>query len=167
HQDTRITLVQFNAKDQVTPTKVSAQQDQPEDYLRVFSAAKVLADAAINVHTYTRRRRTVSTGSGEISTAEESVSTVGASMPVSTAGTVQEINKDKGKGIMTENEPEQTKTKLQQRQEIACYEAAVRLQEQFDEEERERGLLECMKKLVLSILKNRKIYKLQLKLMKS
>ncbi|GJW95048.1 hypothetical protein Tco_0174720 [Tanacetum coccineum] len=39
---------------------------------------------------------------------------------------------------MTESEPEQTKTKLQQRQERAGYEAAVRLQEQLDEEERQR-----------------------------
>ncbi|GJU28251.1 hypothetical protein Tco_1166872 [Tanacetum coccineum] len=48
--------------------------DQPEEQLEVFSAAKVLADAAKirrgvkNVHTYTRRR-TVSTGSGLVSTA--------------------------------------------------------------------------------------------------
>ncbi|GJW42870.1 hypothetical protein Tco_0071669 [Tanacetum coccineum] len=62
-QDARITLV--------TPTKVTKK----------------------NVNTYTRRRRAVSTGSGRVSTvsrlfstAEESVSTVGASMPVSTAG---------------------------------------------------------------------------------
>ncbi|GJV32498.1 hypothetical protein Tco_1392898 [Tanacetum coccineum] len=134
-QDAGVTLV--------TPTH--SQEDQPEDQLGVFSAAKVLADAAKNVHTYTRRRRAVSTGSGGVSTAsrlfstaEESVSTAGASMPVSTAGTVQEVNKDKGKGIMTESEPEQTKTKLQQRQERAGYEAAVRLQEQLDEEERQR-----------------------------
>ncbi|GKG45503.1 hypothetical protein Tco_0495581, partial [Tanacetum coccineum] len=90
-QDTGITLVQINAKDQVTPTKVSAQKDQPEDHLRVLSAAKVLADAAkkrrevVNVQSYTRRRRVVSTSSGEISTTKESVSTAGASMPVSTA----------------------------------------------------------------------------------
>ncbi|GKB62011.1 hypothetical protein Tco_0918197 [Tanacetum coccineum] len=92
----------------VTPTH--SQEDQPEDQLEVFSAAKVLADAAKNVHTYTRRRREVSTGSGGVSTAEESVSIVGASMPVSTAGMVQEVNKDK----------------------------AMRLQEQLDEEERQR-----------------------------
>ncbi|GKA14024.1 hypothetical protein Tco_0693670 [Tanacetum coccineum] len=49
-----------------------------------------------------RRRRAVSTGSGGVSTAsrlfstaEELVSTAGASMPVSTADTVQEVNKDK------------------------------------------------------------------------
>ncbi|GJW50435.1 hypothetical protein Tco_0091786 [Tanacetum coccineum] len=134
-QDAGVTLV--------TPTH--SQEDQPEDQLGVFSAAKVLADAAKNVHTYTRRRRAVSTGSGGVSTAsrlfsttEESVSTAGASMPVSTGGMVQEVNKDKGKGIMTESEPEQTKTKMQQRQERAGYEAAVRLQEQLDEEERQR-----------------------------
>ncbi|GKB36895.1 hypothetical protein Tco_0881837, partial [Tanacetum coccineum] len=83
-------LLQFRLQ-KVTPTKVNAQreahnqQDQPEDHLRVLSAAKVLADAArkrsefVTVQSYTRRRRTISTGSGEISTAEESVSTAGAS----------------------------------------------------------------------------------------
>ncbi|GKD92590.1 hypothetical protein Tco_1372427 [Tanacetum coccineum] len=122
----------------VTPTH--SQEDQPEDQLGVFSATKVLVDAAKNVHTYTKRRRAVSTGNGGVSaasrlfsTAEESVSTAGASMPVSTAGIVQEVNKNEGKGIMTESEPEQTKTKLQQRQE-----SSERLQEQLDEEERQR-----------------------------
>ncbi|GKA49477.1 hypothetical protein Tco_0742550 [Tanacetum coccineum] len=75
-------------------------------------------------------------------------STAGVSMPVSTASMVQEVNisipspvivKDKGKGIMDEFEDEQTKkTKLQQRQERAVYEAAIRLQEQLDKEERQR-----------------------------
>ncbi|GJU24774.1 hypothetical protein Tco_1163395 [Tanacetum coccineum] len=59
----------------------------------VLSVAKVLADAA-KVHTYTRRRRAVSTASGGISTAKESVSTAGASMPVSTAGIVQDMSLD-------------------------------------------------------------------------
>ncbi|GJX84584.1 putative reverse transcriptase domain-containing protein, partial [Tanacetum coccineum] len=88
-QDAGVTLV--------TPIR---GEDQPEDQLVVLSATKILADAAkINVYTYTRRRRAVSTGSGRISTAsrlfstaEESVSTTGASMPVSTAGMVQEVN---------------------------------------------------------------------------
>ncbi|GJS77710.1 hypothetical protein Tco_0727591 [Tanacetum coccineum] len=68
-------------------------EDKHDDQLGVLSATKVLADAAkTNVLTYTRRRRVVSNGSGGISTAsrlfstaEESVSTIGASMPVSTA----------------------------------------------------------------------------------
>ncbi|GJR44402.1 hypothetical protein Tco_1312505 [Tanacetum coccineum] len=81
-QDAGVTLV--------TPTQ---GEDQPKDRLGVLSAAKILADAAkINVHTYTKRRRAVSTGKGGISTAsrlfsnaEELVSIAGASMPVSTA----------------------------------------------------------------------------------
>ncbi|GJV86383.1 hypothetical protein Tco_1530321 [Tanacetum coccineum] len=124
----------------------------------VFSAAKVLADAAKMVHTYTRRRRAVSTGSGGVSTAsrlfstaEESVSTAGASMPVSTASTVQEVNKDKGKGIMTESEPEQTKTNLQQRQERAGYEAVVRLQEQLDEEEETKLPQEDLQQMMMVV----------------
>ncbi|GJV27796.1 hypothetical protein Tco_1384244 [Tanacetum coccineum] len=102
NQDAGVTLV----------TLTHSQEDQPEDQLGVFSAAKVLADAAKNVHIYTRRRRAVSTGNGGVSTAEESVSTAGASMLVSTAG--------------------------MHRQERASYEAAVRLQEQLDKEERQR-----------------------------
>nr|GEW93305.1 hypothetical protein [Tanacetum cinerariifolium] len=70
-------------------TKISSQEDQPEDQLRVLSAAKVLVDVAKKkVKTYTRRKRAVSTGSKGISiaskifsTAEELVSTAGESMP--------------------------------------------------------------------------------------
>ncbi|GJV45422.1 putative ribonuclease H-like domain-containing protein [Tanacetum coccineum] len=123
--------------------KAHSQGSQPEDQLGVFSIAKIFADVA-RVHTYSRRRRTVSTCSGEISTAKESVSTTGALMPVSTAGMDQgsipspSESKDKGKAIMTEFEPEQATTKLKQRQEIVGYEAAIRLQEQLDEEESQR-----------------------------
>ncbi|GJS47370.1 hypothetical protein Tco_0597491 [Tanacetum coccineum] len=134
-QDAGVTLV--------TPTLIT------------HSAAKVLANATkSNVHTYTRRREVstgsggISTASGGISTAEESVSTIGASMPVSTIGMVQEVNiiitspvvvKDKGKGKMEESVDEQTKrTKLQQEQERLGHEAGVRLQEELDEEERQR-----------------------------
>ncbi|GJX48387.1 hypothetical protein Tco_0273577 [Tanacetum coccineum] len=46
--------------------------------------------------------------------------------------------KDKGKGIMEESESAMTKTKRQQEQERLGLEAAVRLQEEFDEEERQR-----------------------------
>ncbi|GJW92691.1 hypothetical protein Tco_0170244 [Tanacetum coccineum] len=109
NQDAGVTLV--------TPTH--SQEYQPEDQLGVFSSAKVLTDAAKNVHTYTRKRRAVSTSSGGVSTAsrlfstaKESVSIVDASMPVSIAGT--------------------------QRQERAGYEAVVRLQEQHEEEDRQR-----------------------------
>ncbi|GJR32586.1 putative ribonuclease H-like domain-containing protein [Tanacetum coccineum] len=46
--------------------------------------------------------------------------------------------KDKGKGKMDESEPVQTKTKLQQEHERLGYEAAVRLQDELEEEERQR-----------------------------
>nr|GEU39611.1 putative ribonuclease H-like domain-containing protein [Tanacetum cinerariifolium] len=95
----------------VTPTKVSSQEDQPEDQLGVLSAAKILAYAT-RVYTYSRRRRAVSTGRGGvstaskiISTAEETVSTAGFSIPVSTASMVEEstssprVTRDKGKGF--------------------------------------------------------------------
>ncbi|GJZ94105.1 hypothetical protein Tco_0666308 [Tanacetum coccineum] len=118
-QDAGITLV--------TPTKDSSQEDQPEDQLGVLSAAKILADAAKkNVNTYTRRKRAVNTGSGEVSTAsrlfsiaEESVSTAGASMPVSTIGMVQEVNISIPSPVVVKDK-------------------AVRLQEELDAEERQR-----------------------------
>nr|GEU49116.1 xylulose kinase-1 [Tanacetum cinerariifolium] len=132
--------------------------------------------------TYTRRRRVVSTSSGKNSTAsrlfsttKESVSTVSASMPVSTAGMVQEVNinipspvavKDKGKGKMEEFEDERTKrTKLQQEQDRLGYEAAVRLQEELDEEERQR-MARVYKATQSFIRKNRKTFDQELKLMK-
>nr|GEX44311.1 hypothetical protein [Tanacetum cinerariifolium] len=81
--------------------------------------------------------RAVSTGSGGvstasrmISTAKESVSTASASVLVSTVGMI-----DKGKGIMEESESDVTKTKRQQEQERLGLETAIRLQEQFDEED--------------------------------
>nr|GEV37929.1 ribonuclease H-like domain-containing protein [Tanacetum cinerariifolium] len=147
----RSMIEEINQDVQFTPIHVSAQrevhsqEDQLEDQLGVLSAAKVLEDAARkNVQTYTRRKRAVSTGSGGISnasrlfsTAEESVSTAGASMVVSTTGMVQEVNisipspvvvKDKGKGKTEEYEYEQTKrTKLQKEQDRLGDEAAVRL----------------------------------------
>ncbi|GKD68679.1 hypothetical protein Tco_1322769, partial [Tanacetum coccineum] len=91
-QDVGISLVNL--------TKVSSQEDQSKDRLGVLSAAKVLTDAAKkNINTYTRKRRAVSTGNEGVSTAsrifstaEESVSIVGASMPLSTAGMVQQVN---------------------------------------------------------------------------
>ncbi|GJT22034.1 hypothetical protein Tco_0891971 [Tanacetum coccineum] len=96
--DAGISLVPPHVADQgrFDDTQVS---DQPKEQLGVFSAAKVLADAAEqkkdveNVQTYTRRRRAVSTGSGGVSTASELVSIAGVKA------------KDKGKAVMQESEP--------------------------------------------------------------
>ncbi|GJX38043.1 putative reverse transcriptase domain-containing protein [Tanacetum coccineum] len=131
-QDDGVTLV--------TPTKVEEEEqpeDQPEGQLGVLSAAKVLADAA-RVHTYSRRRREVSTGSGGVSTVSRIVSTAGMIQQVNIIIPSSSATNDKGKAIMTEFEPEQTTTKLKQRQERAGYEAAIRLQEQLNKEESQR-----------------------------
>ncbi|GJS59598.1 hypothetical protein Tco_0654382 [Tanacetum coccineum] len=95
--------------------------------LGVLIAAKVLTDVA-RVHTYSRRRRTVSTSSGEVSTASRIISI--AEETVSTT--------DKGKAVITESEPEQTASRLKERQEKAGYEAAIKLQEQLDQKESQR-----------------------------
>ncbi|GJS38562.1 hypothetical protein Tco_0563605 [Tanacetum coccineum] len=94
----------------VTPTKFSSQEDQSEDH----------------------------TGSSGVSTASRIVSTTGLIQRVNIIIPSASAIKDKGKAIMIESEPEKTTTKLKQRQERAGYEAAIRLQEQLDEEERQR-----------------------------
>ncbi|GJW19269.1 hypothetical protein Tco_0026705 [Tanacetum coccineum] len=90
------------------------------------------------------------TAPGKVYTAEPDIST--ANVPVSTAGAEVSIaakslvyirrsavkRKDKGKAIVEESEPTQTKTKIQKEQERLGFEEAQRLQEQFDEEERQR-----------------------------
>ncbi|GKB10272.1 hypothetical protein Tco_0844195 [Tanacetum coccineum] len=89
----------------------------------------------------------VSTAGAAVTTASVTISTVSpprvyTAEDISTTETLVYIrrsaSKDKGKGIMTESEPEPTKTKLQQRQERLGHEAPMRLQEQLDEEERQR-----------------------------
>ncbi|GKA24550.1 hypothetical protein Tco_0710583, partial [Tanacetum coccineum] len=113
----------------VTPTKVSSQSDQSEDHLKVLSAAKVLVDAARKrretayITPYTRRKRMISTASGDISTAKEPINTAGVSKPISTADRVQDqdtstpspaATRDKGKAIMQESEPpKKVKKKVQ------------------------------------------------------
>ncbi|GJT61533.1 hypothetical protein Tco_1037336 [Tanacetum coccineum] len=91
----------------------------------------------INYQTYIKRRRGVSIGSGRVSTASRQVNTTDVSTAIEIGSTAGEKAKDKGKGIMTEPEPEK-KTKLQQRQERASLDAAIRLEEQFNEEETQR-----------------------------
>ncbi|GJV94207.1 putative ribonuclease H-like domain-containing protein [Tanacetum coccineum] len=86
----------------------------------------------------------VTTAGAEISTASPEVKTAGDSVDDIAAESLVYIKrsaaktKDKGKGIMEESESAMTKTKRQQEQERLGYEAALRLQEQLDEEERQR-----------------------------
>ncbi|GJW85292.1 retrovirus-related pol polyprotein from transposon TNT 1-94 [Tanacetum coccineum] len=79
----------------------------------------------------------ISTASPEVKTAGDSVDDIAAESLVYIRRSAAKT-KDKGKGIMEESESAMTKTKRQQEQERLGLETAVRLQEEFDEEERQR-----------------------------
>ncbi|GKF40254.1 hypothetical protein Tco_0120315 [Tanacetum coccineum] len=78
----------------------------------------------------------VSTAGAEVSTAAAEVSTAVESLVYIRRSAAK--RKDKGKAIVEESEPTQTKTKIQKEQERLEFEKAQILQEQFDEEERQR-----------------------------
>ncbi|GKC92726.1 hypothetical protein Tco_1158168 [Tanacetum coccineum] len=78
----------------------------------------------------------VSTAGAEVSTASLEVKTATESLVYIRRSAAK--RKDKGKAIMKEAEPVQKKTKLQLEQERLRLEEALRLQEQLDEEERQR-----------------------------
>ncbi|GJY71055.1 hypothetical protein Tco_0474758 [Tanacetum coccineum] len=126
-QDHDISLVQHDVE----------VQGRHEHAMEEFTTAKEVYTAEKEVST----AEPVSTAGASVSTA--SVST--ASPPrVSAAKSLVYIRrsatktKDKGKGIMEESESAITKAKRQQEQERLGLETAVRLQEEFDEEERQR-----------------------------
>ncbi|GKB77085.1 hypothetical protein Tco_0943980 [Tanacetum coccineum] len=133
--------------------------DQPAKQLGVFSVATALADAAKRrrsietAQTYTRRRRSISTGSGGVCTASRIVSTTDVSTASELGSTAGVKRKDKGKTIMQEYEPpkklknrvqvqmsmdeelakkvfeeEQAKAVAEQEQERINFEAALELQ---------------------------------------
>ncbi|GJS79626.1 ribonuclease H-like domain-containing protein [Tanacetum coccineum] len=85
----------------------------------------------------------ISTANVPVSTAGAEVSTVSLEVKIAAESLVYirrsvAKRKDKGKAIMKEAEPVQKKTKLQLEQERLGYKEALRLQEQLDEEERQR-----------------------------
>ncbi|GJX99801.1 hypothetical protein Tco_0356820, partial [Tanacetum coccineum] len=130
----------------------------------IFSAATTLVDAAKRrrsvetTQTYNRRRRSVSTGSGRVSTASRAVSTADDSTASELGSTIGVNAKDNGKEIMPESEPpkkvkkrvqvqmimdeelakkvfkeEQAKAMAEQEQERINFEATLELQKQLDE----------------------------------
>ncbi|GKC61970.1 hypothetical protein Tco_1089568 [Tanacetum coccineum] len=78
----------------------------------------------------------VSTAGAEVSTVNPEVKTAAESLVYIRRSAVK--RKDKGKAIMKEAEPIQKKTNLKLEKERLGYEKALRLQEQLDEEERQR-----------------------------
>nr|GEX93261.1 uncharacterized mitochondrial protein AtMg00810-like [Tanacetum cinerariifolium] len=142
------------------------QEDQLEDQLRVLSAAKILFDAT-RVHTNSRRRRAVSTGrdgvgttSRIISTAEETVSTAGVSMPVSTAEIAQRLQEEikaaerqrmaqvhQAAQTFTEDEWENIRVRVEANEEIT---------QKLQAEEREKYSEDDRTKMLVDLINQRK-----------
>ncbi|GKE43507.1 hypothetical protein Tco_1470791, partial [Tanacetum coccineum] len=122
-QDPDITLVQHDEK-------IQGRHGQEMEFETGVYTAKDVSTAAAAV---TTAGVSISTASPQRVSTVEDISTIEILVYIR-----RSVAKDKGKAKMDESEPEQTKSKLQQRQERAGYEATVRLQEQLDEEERKR-----------------------------
>ncbi|GJU23152.1 hypothetical protein Tco_1156494 [Tanacetum coccineum] len=121
-EDKGITLVQMSAETQGRHEHDFEEPDfefiaPEEDYITEPDISTATAGAE------------VSTASPEVKTATKSLVYIRRSAAK---------RKDKGKTIMKEAEPVQKKTKLQLEQERIRLEEALRLQEQLDEEERQR-----------------------------
>ncbi|GJZ58567.1 hypothetical protein Tco_0614061 [Tanacetum coccineum] len=107
--------------------------DQPEEQLGVFSATKVLANAArirrgvVNVHTYTRRRTISTAGMAGVSTASRLIITTGMAQEVEINIPSPVATKDKGKFHEEEqarfNAEQEVKFNEEQEQERLDYEA--------------------------------------------
>ncbi|GJZ27183.1 hypothetical protein Tco_0571436 [Tanacetum coccineum] len=127
NDDEGITLVQMGAQTQ-------GKHDHEIEADFEFTIAKDVSTANVPVNTVVE----------EISIASPKVKTTGVSVDDVAAKSLVYIRrsatkrKDNGKAIMEESEPTQTKTKIKQEQERLGFEEAQRLQEQFDEEERQR-----------------------------
>ncbi|GKA91506.1 hypothetical protein Tco_0813376 [Tanacetum coccineum] len=137
-QDPAISLVQHD-------TEIQGRHEHDMEFDFDLDAAKDISTVEKDVST----AKPVSTAGAAITTASVVVvSTASPTRRVSTADDVtidetlvyirKSAAKDKGKGKMDESGPVQTKTKLQQEQERLGYEAAIRLQAELEEEERQR-----------------------------
>ncbi|GJZ80496.1 hypothetical protein Tco_0645490 [Tanacetum coccineum] len=128
-QDPDISLVQHDVE-------IWGRHRQDMEFESNFDAAKEVSTANLDVST----AEPVSTAGAVVTTA--SPTKVSIVEDITMAETLVYIrrsaSKDNGKGKMDESEPVQTKTKLQQEQERLGYEAAVRLQAELEEEERQR-----------------------------
>nr|GEZ03996.1 hypothetical protein [Tanacetum cinerariifolium] len=138
-QDPDISLIQHDAH-------IQRRYDQDMVYNFDFDAEKEVSTAEKEDST----AKLVSTTGAVVTTASVDISPASSTRRVSTADDITMAKtlvyirrsatkiKDKGKGIIEESESAMTKTKRQQEQERLGHEAAVRLQENFNEEERQR-----------------------------
>ncbi|GJX41976.1 hypothetical protein Tco_0256966 [Tanacetum coccineum] len=125
-EDEGISLVQMSAQ-----TQGRHEHDLEPDF--EFTAPE---EVYIAEHDISTANVPVSIAGAEVSTASPKVKTAAESLVYIRRSATE--RKDKGKAIMKEAKPVQKKTKLQLQQERLGYEEALRLQEQLDEEERQR-----------------------------
>ncbi|GKE61021.1 hypothetical protein Tco_1511388 [Tanacetum coccineum] len=113
---------------EVTPTEVIQDQRSSEKRSAEVSTAGATKGTASEVPV--------------VSTAEENISTAGRTVTYKRRSEDKRTRKDKGKAIMIEYEPKK-KTKKELEQEKLSFAEAIRLQEQWDEEERQRAMSEA------------------------
>ncbi|GJT52923.1 hypothetical protein Tco_0987977 [Tanacetum coccineum] len=126
-EDEGITLVQMSAQ-----TQGRYEHDFKESDFE-FIAPEEDYTAKLDIST---ANLPVNIGGAKVSTASHEVKTAAESLVYIRRSAAK--LKDKGKAFMKEAEPVQKKTKLQLEQERLGLEEALRLQEQLDEEERQR-----------------------------
>ncbi|GJS00671.1 hypothetical protein Tco_0317179 [Tanacetum coccineum] len=126
-EDEGITLVQMSAQ-----TQGRHEHDFKESDFE-FIAPEEDYTAKLDIST---ANLPVNIGGAKVSTASHEVKTAAESLVYIRRSAAK--LKDKGKAFMKEAEPVQKKTKLQLEQERLGLEEALRLQEQLDEEERQR-----------------------------
>ncbi|GKA72210.1 hypothetical protein Tco_0778426 [Tanacetum coccineum] len=131
-------IAQIDEDEGITLVLMGAQTQGRHDYEMEadfeFTTAKDVSTTNVSVNTAGAE---ISTDSPKVKTAGVSVDDIAAEGLVYIRRSAAK-RKDKGKAIMEEFEPTQTKTKIQQEQERLGFEEALILQEQFDEEERQR-----------------------------
>ncbi|GJS54334.1 hypothetical protein Tco_0627696 [Tanacetum coccineum] len=142
-QDPDISLVQHDVE--IQGRYIQGRYGHEMEFKSDFDVAKEVSTAEKDVST----AKPVSTIGAAVTTASVAISTasptrVSTTNDITMAETLVYIKKsaakDKGKGKMAESETVQTKTKtkLQQEQERLCFEAAVRLQDELEEEDKQR-----------------------------
>ncbi|GKB05867.1 hypothetical protein Tco_0834062 [Tanacetum coccineum] len=123
-QHPAISLVQHNAE-------IQGRHEHDMDFDIDFDATKDVSTAEKDVTTASVAVVSTASPTRRVSTADD------ITMAETLVYIRKSVAKDKGKSKMDESKPVQTKIKLQQEQERLGYEAAVRLQAELKEEERQ------------------------------
>ncbi|GJZ30632.1 hypothetical protein Tco_0575679, partial [Tanacetum coccineum] len=115
-----------------TKTKLFIQEVTPTEIIHDQEGSGKASD---EVSTAGLKKGTASKAVPTVSTAEVHISTAGGTVTYSRRSAEERTRKDKGKGIMIEEEPKK-KSKKELEQERLSYAEALRLEEQMNEEQR-------------------------------